>query len=916
MSRPGPWIAALVVVGLLASSLGLRAPSTSDGFPEIVFPGPARAAASALAVPTPSAVNGAPGTWTQIDAAVPDRGYIQMVYDSAAEMFVTHGGTTRAGYDLNETWSYDPAANLWTNRTADGSPTSRSGFGMVYDARANLIVLFGGRDTAGVFYTDTWTYNLTAHAWILLSPANAPPARANFGMAYDSAADRILVFGGYGPGLLGDTWSFDLRNDTWTDVTPANSPTPRMGPMMTYDVAAGRSVLFGGSTSVGDANDTWTFDSGTHTWTNVTQTTAPRARSEGTFSYDSHGQRDVLFGGIGRFGFVADTWTWNAATGTWLNATQAVAPPATINAGLSFSPVRDATFLFAGIPDPGGPDAFWSFDLGTRTWTNLGVPATGLVRAFQSVAFDDGAGVLVTFGGITYVPGGTAVTNQTWTLDPASGAWANRTAAVAPPARANGSMAYDPVAGRIILFGGTSFPGSILGDTWSFSLGTDTWTNVTTAGPSPRGAATMVYDASQDRMVLFGGYGPGGDLNDTWSYAVGTNTWANVTPTASPSPRISSMMAYDLAVNRTVLFGGYGSSGFLNDTWAFDLRDKTWTLQPAISPPFAMGFGRLVYDAAHDVLLLFGGFGDGGPNGNTWYYDYAHSGWNILFPAAQPPMRWSFGMAYDQADARTIVVGGFNYSAVLADAWSYRYPVPPSPPQNFTATAGTARVTLTWSAPAMSGGASLWWYSVYRGTSSGSETALQFVPSNATTYNDTGVTAGTTYYYYVTGSNIGGESARSTEAHATPTVAPDTTPPKIFIMTPVPGENLSGTQFEVAGIASDDVEVAKVELRANGGAWELANGTTSWYGTVSLRLGPNAIDARATDTSGNQNTTSVNVTVVSQVTPGPLPGWVLPLIAGAVVVAVVVVALVAYLSWKRRRPPAEPVAPTPEPPKT
>lgn len=84
----------------------------------------------------------------------------------------------------------------------------------------------------------------------------------------------------------------------------------------------------------------------------------------------------------------------------------------------------------------------------------------------------------------------------------------------------------------------------------------------------------------------------------------------------------------------------------------------------------------------------------------------------------------------------------------------------PAAPTNLQAAAGAGQVSLTWTA--VSGATS---YSVYRGTSSGTETLLASGVATAT-YLDTSVVAGTTYYYQVTASNVGGESSKSNEASA------------------------------------------------------------------------------------------------------------------------------------------------------
>lgn len=87
----------------------------------------------------------------------------------------------------------------------------------------------------------------------------------------------------------------------------------------------------------------------------------------------------------------------------------------------------------------------------------------------------------------------------------------------------------------------------------------------------------------------------------------------------------------------------------------------------------------------------------------------------------------------------------------------------PNPPTNLTATAGSSSVSLTWSAPTTGSAPS--GYYIYRSTTSGQE-AL-YANTQATSYSDSAVTAGDTYYYQVSAFNSAGESARTSEAYAT-----------------------------------------------------------------------------------------------------------------------------------------------------
>jgi kumamolisin len=86
---------------------------------------------------------------------------------------------------------------------------------------------------------------------------------------------------------------------------------------------------------------------------------------------------------------------------------------------------------------------------------------------------------------------------------------------------------------------------------------------------------------------------------------------------------------------------------------------------------------------------------------------------------------------------------------------------PPAAPTNLQASAGNAQVSLTWTA---SSGATS--YDVLRSTTSGQESSLASV--NSTSYTDTSVTNGTTYYYEIEAVNSYGPSGPSNEASATP----------------------------------------------------------------------------------------------------------------------------------------------------
>jgi len=88
----------------------------------------------------------------------------------------------------------------------------------------------------------------------------------------------------------------------------------------------------------------------------------------------------------------------------------------------------------------------------------------------------------------------------------------------------------------------------------------------------------------------------------------------------------------------------------------------------------------------------------------------------------------------------------------------------PAPPTGLTATAGNAQVALGWTASA---GATS--YNVLRSTTSGSGYVSVATGVTTTSFTNTGLTNGTTYFFVVQAVNAAGTSANSAQASATPT---------------------------------------------------------------------------------------------------------------------------------------------------
>ncbi|HET6203388.1 MAG TPA: kelch repeat-containing protein [Planctomycetota bacterium] len=317
----------------------------------------------------------------------------------------------------------------------------------------------------------------------------------------------------------------------------------------------------------------------------------------------------------------------------------------------------------------------------TGLWTNVLPSASPPYRATEGLAFEPVSGLVIAYGGVPN-QSATPSFNDTWAFDGCT--WTQLFPTGNPGTRFNAYLAPSPTPGRVVLFGGGIVPSAVDGATWELDTQTLTWTDMTPAGPSPspRQLANTVYDSFRGRTVLFGGTNSSGSTfyGDTWEWD-GT-TWTDVTPSSgpSPTPRAWHSMTYDSARQRTVLFGGYTCSPFpfgclaaqLNDTWEWD--GIQWVQVVTAASPSPRSSGAIAYDPWSQRVVLFAGSA-GWPVGmnDTWEYDGTN--WSpVAIPGPVPPPQFLHRMVGDPVRGGVLVYGAFgNGWSSLNDTWRYHH---------------------------------------------------------------------------------------------------------------------------------------------------------------------------------------------------------------------------------------------------
>jgi hypothetical protein len=228
-------------------------------------------------------------------------------------------------------------------------------------------------------------------------------------------------------------------------------------------------------------------------------------------------------------------------------------------------------------------------------------------------------------------------------------------------------MVYDASRQRTVLFGGFETQSFAPSDTWEWD-GTK-WAAVPPAVASGRALHMMAYDRNREVTVLFGGVDPQGNtFKETLEYK--GFTWTGQVLMGSPAPRWAGAMAFDAKHNEIVLFGGANANKLYDDTWVYD--GVTWVERAPLHRPSPRANPTMTYDAARKVIVLFGGDSATKPttySGETWTWD--GSDWTLMEPAVRPAPRSHVSLSFDPIRSRTVLFGGINGLGLFADTWEW-----------------------------------------------------------------------------------------------------------------------------------------------------------------------------------------------------------------------------------------------------
>ena len=484
LSPAGPFPAGTTPVTLTATDPGGAAgscaasvmvidvtPPTIGGMPPnmtVEATGPNGAAA---AWPAPTATDNVDGTDAVTCAPVPGSTFAIGTTTVTCSATDAAGNSSSAGFTITVKDATAPAITGlpgmgqsfdWFNVSTNGAtPSARIGHRMVYDPVRHKVILFGGRApnaphvgnyVSATHMNDVWELDTASNTWTDVTPATGemPVGRSDFGMAYDLARNKVVIYGGEIDGWQAeDTWEWDPATHTWAAKTAASGLVygGMLGSAMAYDPNRHQVILFGGHAyyNWGEAG-TWAWDG--NNWTNITPTSYPPPRFLPAMATDMARSKVVMFGGQNP-NSLNDTWEWDGSAWTQV-ALSGSGPSARSNAGMAFDVARHVTVLFGG-GQGGDHNDTWEWD--GAAWKLAHPPTTPSARA-TSMVYDDSQSRLLFFSGVAQA--------DTWLSRPISSITAEATSPNGAPVSWSSPTGTDAVDGSVPVTcapaSGSSFP--------------------------------------------------------------------------------------------------------------------------------------------------------------------------------------------------------------------------------------------------------------------------------------------------------------------------------------------------------------------------------------------------------------------------------------------------------------------------
>ena len=166
------------------------------------------------------------------------------------------------------------------------------------------------------------------------------------------------------------------------------------------------------------------------------------------------------------------------------------------------------------------------------------------------------------------------------------------------------------------------------------------WENISaTSGPAPkvRRDSSIGYDAQNERLIIFGGRASE-KFNDTWIFDIKNRTWDEVTQGGVP-PEERFSMVFGATKDHFYISTGEGTGKFFDDIHRFNMQTRQWEeVKPkgSLKPEERYGSGGGIWNDVltgeyGDGFYVTHGFKSGLRFSNTLKFDFDKGEWQEKF---------------------------------------------------------------------------------------------------------------------------------------------------------------------------------------------------------------------------------------------------------------------------------------------
>ncbi len=672
--------------------------------------------------------------WTPINLV----GYsaASLIVDSRRDRLIAYAGENGSTQFSGSAWTRPLSdEGAWTLIDAQGpGPVGRMDHAAVYDPVRDRMLVYAGWSYEPVSASAVWALELSGTPrWSQLTPAGSGPGyRVGTHAAYDPAGDRMIVFGGHAVDRVAEDsslWALNLSGTpSWEKLSPTGViPPPREDGVLFPDPRRHRMILFGGCPGyfgLGALNDVWELSLGDSVaWRRLTPggEIVP-GRREFAAAYDPVGDQLLVFSGRDSSrNDPPQPEAWALRFRDSLAWVRIVAPDPVPGpryfSRATFDSSRNRMVLFGGA---GAGDETWVLSLADGpAWTRLeaGDPDPAVARYLLSAVCDSSRRRILVYGGESMYTRTIEYEYTTYadlwslSLEPHP-RWERLARDSAPAARHGHSAVIDPVGDRMIVFGGSGYPGPpTVAGLWQLPLAPgQPWSLLGADGmpPDDRYLHSAIYDSRRHRMIIHGGVSAAGIRDDTWALELeGRPSWTRLAPLGDwPSARWGHSAVYDPVGDRMIVFGGSTATSATNETWqlTFDPEPR-WSPFASAELPSPRRMAAMVYDALRQRVVMFGGqAANTGSLADTWILPLGDStGWRpATYSAGIPNARWGAAAVYDDRKDRVVLLGGARNACGdgMLSPWTMTSAVPVVTALTLAAVESHPwHVVLTWRAP-------------------------------------------------------------------------------------------------------------------------------------------------------------------------------------------------------------------------